>query len=480
MIESLLLFIALSLSWSTALYEAKLCIDDAEKLINTPLALRIDDDNSPEIVTILKTSFKSPYLAQWARTPDQDPETVDIWAVTNEFIVNANPGAPEDLIRNEVRASVQKHFSESFARRVEISRLLLPGCYLVGLPPGQDTIEFIRNGGFLRKIQELRADLLPAGKIEPNYILFSTQTRDPRDPLFLSTQHGLQHTRAPYAWSQGVTGSATTLLAVIDSGVACSHPDLENNLFKDEQGNVIGYDFYDRDSNPCAEDFHGTFSAGIVGAEENRIGLTGMNWDISIVPIRFMADGCGSTADAVDAVTFAACQKIDILLAAWGGFGHSECLEHAVNKAGLFVAAAGNRRVDLETYPFFPAAYKSPNILSVGATNHLAGDSSLHGFGIVSVDLSAPGVSVTSCKPGNGYVPNHGGTSAAAALTAGAAALLQSWKPASTMSEIRELLIRSARPVKGLETSSCSGAVLDLERALKAKVDEYQGSCRFK
>ena len=171
---------------------------------------------------------------------------------------------------------------------------------------------------------------------EPNYISHLTATV-PNDPRFADLW-GLNQTAdhdidAPEAWDLN-TGSGNVLVAVIDSGVSYTHPDLAPNIWVnddpagggDQDGNgktddTRGWDFVQEDNVPLDYNGHGTHVAGTIGAQgNNSAGITGVNWDVSIMPLR-AANGAGSLTDAdiTQAITYACQNGADIVNGSFGG-----------------------------------------------------------------------------------------------------------------------------------------------------------------
>ncbi|MBI3554769.1 MAG: S8 family serine peptidase [Deltaproteobacteria bacterium] len=193
---------------------------------------------------------------------------------------------------------------------------------------------------------------------------------------------------ATKAWATG-TGSKDILVAVIDTGVDYNHPDLKNNIFintkedpsngKDNDGNGFindyhGWNFEGKNNNPMDDNKHGTHTSGTIGAEGgNGEGTAGVNWHVSILPIKFLsAAGSGSLDDAVESINYATLMNVKIMSNSWGGGGFSQTMFDAIKKAKdkgiLFVAAAGNDGKDNDATASYPASYDSDNVIAVAAT----------------------------------------------------------------------------------------------------------------
>ncbi|PKL61210.1 MAG: hypothetical protein CVV31_12595 [Methanomicrobiales archaeon HGW-Methanomicrobiales-2] len=218
---------------------------------------------------------------------------------------------------------------------------------------------------------------------------------------------------APEAWSI-TTGSRDVIVAVIDSGVMYTHPDLAANIWTnpgevpdngfDDDNNgyiddVYGWDFYDADNDPGDFNGHGTHCAGtIAAAGNNSLGVAGVMWDAKIMPLRFLGpDGRGDTAGAVLAIRYATEMGADVISCSWGGGGYSQTLADAIAETpALVVCAAGNEALNNDLNPHYPSSYASENILAVAASTNTEQLASFSHFGATSVDVAAPGEYILS------------------------------------------------------------------------------------
>jgi subtilisin family serine protease len=260
------------------------------------------------------------------------------------------------------------------------------------------------------------------------------------------------------AWALGTATSIVT--AVIDTGVDYTHPDLASNIWTntdevagngiDDDGNgfvddVRGWDFVNNDSDPMDDNGHGTHVAGTIGAVGNNgIGVTGVAWTASIMPLKFLdQSGSGSLSDAIKAIQYARVNGAKIINASWGGGGLSSALQSAITQfitsGGLFVAAAGNEATNNDVTPSYPANYQG--VISVGASTRTDTRASFSNYG-TSVDVFAPGQSILSTLPGNRY-GSLSGTSMATPQVAGALALLWGQNPTLSANTISQALINS-------------------------------------
>ncbi|MBI3911134.1 MAG: S8 family serine peptidase [Armatimonadetes bacterium] len=253
---------------------------------------------------------------------------------------------------------------------------------------------------------------------------------------------------APEAWDI-TTGSTSVVVAVIDTGVDYTHPDLSANILR-SGGQVVGYDYYNNDLDPMDDYGHGTHVAGTIGAVGNNgIGVAGVCHTVRIMPLKFLgSSGSGSTSDAILCVDFARANGAQIMNNSWGGGGFSQLLLEAIQRARdagiLFVASAGNEGTNNDEIPRYPTSYNSlsDNMVSVAATDH---DDTLAGFsnyGVATVDIAAPGVDILSTLPGGYYW--YSGTSMAAPHVSGAAALIKARYPAITLAQLKGRLLGGA------------------------------------
>ncbi|MDA0970337.1 MAG: S8 family peptidase, partial [Planctomycetota bacterium] len=337
--------------------------------------------------------------------------------------------------------------------------------------------------------------------VEPDFVI--NQASTPNDPD-LSRLWGLHNTGqtggvddadidALEAWNI-TTGSRDVVIAVIDTGVDYTHRDLAANAWQnpgeipgngvDDDGNgfvddIYGYDFVNNDGDPMDDNGHGTHVAGTIGGVGNDgTGIVGVNWQISIMGLKFLSGGgSGSTSDAVRAVNYATIMRRDhgINIVAtnnsWGGGGFSQSLSDAIEGGGnagiLFIAAAGNEGNNNDTFPGYPASMTSEAIISVAATdssNNLAGFSN---YGATSVDVGAPGVGIYSALPGNGYA-SYSGTSMATPHVAGIVGLLAAANPNLTAAEIRTAILDTAVPISSLNGRVATGGLANAAAALDA------------
>jgi len=264
---------------------------------------------------------------------------------------------------------------------------------------------------------------------EPDYLANIILT--PNDPYYSAYQWHLPKVGAPTAWDT-TTGSASVTVAVIDSGVQATHPDLAGRV-------LAGYDFINNDADPSDDNGHGTAVAGVAAAQGNDgIGIVGAAWNVAILPVKTMnSSGSGSYSAIANGITYSADRGAKIINLSLGGTGTSSTLQSAVsyawNKGSLLVAAAGNNGTSTTVYP---AAYA--NVIAVSATTSADTLASFSSYGSF-VDLSAPGQDITTSWINGGYT-TISGTSFSSPLTAGVAALALSRNPALSNAQLASLL----------------------------------------
>ncbi len=297
----------------------------------------------------------------------------------------------------------------------------------------------------------------------------------PNDPL-LNDQWGMTRIQAPAAWDI-TTGNNEVVVAVIDTGVDYNHPDLADNIWinaveyngtdgVDDDGNgkvddVHGWDFagdgVTEDNDPMAYDSHGTHVAGIIAARgNNNLGVTGVCWNLKIMPVKIQADGATSmdTFDIIKGMEYAMDNGARVINCSYGGaaFVYSErelLLQLGAQKGMLAVCAAGNdgnnNDGDDKNYP---ASYDLDNILAVAASNQSDQLSYYSNYGNETVDLMAPGDYIKSTVLDNTY-NIMSGTSMATPHVTGIAGLLLSINPVLDYAGLKTIIMDTVDPVDG-------------------------------
>lgn len=272
------------------------------------------------------------------------------------------------------------------------------------------------------------------------------------------------------------------IVAVVDTGVDYNHAVFQHSGAMwvnpgeipgngiDDDGNgyiddVYGYDFHNRDGNPMDDDEHGTHCAGIIlGVGQDIFANSLEPAKVRIMALKFLgADGSGSTSDAIAAIYYAVNNGAQVISNSWGGANYSQSLHDALTFAyqhQVFIAsAAGNGSngvgYSTDSSPLFPASYPVPGQVAVAASTDWDNLASFSNFGINSVHVAAPGVSILSTIPNNSY-RYMSGTSMATPFISGLAAMILREAPNLSGYQIRDLMINSSDYVSALSSKTQS------------------------
>jgi subtilisin family serine protease len=341
----------------------------------------------------------------------------------------------------------------------------------------------------------------PAETVSTKELLYYPNDKKPtapNDPMFEDQwalnnvgQNGGKenaHVSALKAWLK-TQGSEDIVVAVLDSGVDYTHPDLVSNMwlrpdnipqYKDDELGTFndkhGFNATDNLSDPMDDNGHGTHCAGIIGAEGNNgEGISGVNWKVEIMPLKFIGrGGFGSTKDAIEAINYAIDRKragvnVRVINASWGSTMYSKPLEDAIRAAGeegiLFVAAAGNNSTNNDSRPHYPSNYKLSNVISVAALDRNDQMASFSNFGVKTVHIAAPGKDILSTWLNNAY-REASGTSMATPYVAGVAALILSDNSDLTVAQLREKVLGSVDKIDSLDGKIENGGRINAAKAL--------------
>lgn len=432
---------------------------------------------------------------------------------------------------------------------------------------------------------------------EPDFVMTGADT-EPNDPIYAESpgpQWHLPKVMAPRAWDvikepRNATEAASTVVAIVDTGVDYTHPDLAPNIWTnpgevpgnriDDDGNgriddIRGWNFVENNANPMDDVGHGTHVAGIVGAVgNNAMGGTGLCWSVKLLPLRIIRKLAGGTygvySHAVAAMVYIRDlnrdgRQVAVANHSWGGAGFSASMLGAIDNAKItkdpvplagsvkstfpkntnilqlvgtsaelvkirsgmtiggtgipagtrvtivkgeriflsnfttvartnqvltfinpvmpqpygmiHVAAAGNKHQDNDRFPTYPACTPSGFVLSVGATDQSDAESiwsqtTGSNFGAQTVDIYAPGTGIWSTKLKLSNEPNYGyesrdGTSMAAPLVAGTAALLTMWQSqVRDHRQIKQIILDNVDVVPGLAGKCATTGRLNVAKIL--------------
>ncbi|MBX3368367.1 MAG: S8 family serine peptidase [Phycisphaeraceae bacterium] len=411
----------------------------------------------------------------------------------------------EPLGETELQARVQEVASKL---RIEVAdvRSIARGRYAAFTTTNRITdLSATRTAGMVDGVKSILPDFVSKSSRIPNDEFFTFQWGHDNTGQFIpGLGNGLNDADADSTNAWDITiGSQSVIIAVIDTGVDINHPDLAANIWRnpgeipgngiDDDGNgfvddVFGWDFGDLDNDPSDEDGHGTHVAGIIGAVGNNgIGVAGVAWNVSILPIKAV-DESGSfpfsaTLGAYDYIVTLKEAGHNIVASnnSYGAFAplvfeqflqdQKDAIQRTIDAGIVFVAAAGNDGADIDAIEeqdrtAFPAGYDLPGIISVAATDNSDGLAGFSNYGAREVDLGAPGVQILSTVPGGGYA-YFSGTSMASPFVAGAVAMIASARPGASPVELRTALMDSTDPVPSLQNRVQSGGRLNVWRAVQ-------------
>jgi len=312
----------------------------------------------------------------------------------------------------------------------------------------------------------------------------------PGDPLW-NQQWDMAKISAPAAWDVQ-TSASDIVVAIIDTGVDYTHPDLQANLWQDPSnaGNH-GFTCMNGSCKPGGQDDfgHGTHVAGTIGAVSNNgLGMAGVNWQVQLLSCKFLdSTGSGQISDAVlcfNQLLALKQQGINIRVTSnsWGGGGFSQALKDAmtaVESAGIVnVCAAGNSGQNADVSPMYPAAYDNRGLVSVLASDSSDAGAYFTNYGLASVDIAAPGVSTLSTVPTGRHAVRRERiqaafrTSMATPHVSGVLAALLHRNPALTAAQARDVVLDPASYdalTDARAQSTSTGGRLNFAKALASR-----------
>ncbi len=331
-------------------------------------------------------------------------------------------------------------------------------------------------------IQSLSAGSLPDDASIGN--LWSAQNNGQSINGTAGTSGADEHSAA--AWSV-TTGTNSVVVAVLDSGVQYSHPDLATNMWNNPGGiggcavDTHGYNILAANCDPMDDDAtyggHGTHVAGILGAlGNNAAGVAGVNWTTSIMAVKWVSSAdVGNTSDLIagmDWVLHAKQAGVNVRVvndsATWAGTAISQALSDEIDLLGandiLFVAASGNTAQNNDQVPNYPCSYNRPTMICVAASDQNDNLWSSANFGAASVPLAAPGANIYSTLRASNYGYLSGG-SMAAPQVAGAAALILSlgYQPVESL---RSMILNNVDVLPSLSGEVGTGGRLNVCKAV--------------
>ncbi|MCW1926478.1 S8 family serine peptidase [Luteolibacter arcticus] len=408
--------------------------------------------------------------------------------IAGEFLVVPRDDAPPAEVENALQASGAESWEKIYGGREFLVRFAHPD-----LDTKQRVLdEFAKHA----RVIELA---------EGNGICFGTAI--PNDPLF-RVQDSLHNTRAPSSAPRDIravaawdiaSSSPDVVVAVVDSGLDFTHPDLVANVYLDatelaangidDDGNgriddYRGWDFVQNDNNPADDNDHGTHVAGIIGAAGNdAYGISGVTWSSRILPVKVLgASNSGSHSDVIAGINYARGKGAKVINMSLGGPTNSSSMANAIQLAMdagiLIVTSAGNDAINIDSSPKYPASHPHENIITVMNTTDLDRLYPESNYGVTACDLSAPGESIYSTVRGGAYDVITG-TSMSAPHVSGVACLMASLKPDISVADIRRYLLENVDLLPDLNGKCVTGGRLNAEKALLALISEHGAAPAF-
>lgn len=297
------------------------------------------------------------------------------------------------------------------------------------------------------------------------------------------------------AWNQydaSTEEHRQVIVAVIDTGIDYTHPDLKDSIWVNEDeipddgidndGNgyiddVYGWNFFSNTNQVYVggEDDHGTHDAGTIAASRGNGGVAGIadNKYVKVMSVKALGTeyGVGEESAVIAAIRYAEANGASICNLSFGTEENYPGLEQVMRESKmLFVVSAGNGDskgigINIDEKPDYPSDYDLDNVISVA---NLIFDGNLDkssNYGVKNVDIAAPGTYIVSTIAQHGY-GFMSGTSMSAPMVTGAAAFLYSYRTDLNLQDVKTVLLNSARKLPGLDGKVASGGMLDVYAAI--------------
>ncbi len=404
--------------------------------------------------------------------------------------------APQPLYRDGIvllafRTGVQKAEQPAILSTAGATELkqIGAGVHVLAVEQGRvpDVVRLLKSHQEVRYAEPDYIQSLSAGSL-PNDVSVGNQWADQNTGQSVNNTAGTagadEHSFA--AWSV-TTGTNSVVVAVLDSGVQYSHPDLATNMWNNPGGiggcaaGTHGYNILAANCDPMDDDAtyggHGTHVAGILGAVgNNSAGVAGVNWTTSIMAVKWVnSSDAGNTSDLIagmDWVLRAKQAGVNVRVvndsATWAGTAISQALSDEIDLLGandiLFVAASGNTAQNNDQVPNYPCSYNRPTMICVAASDQNDNLWSTANFGPESVQLAAPGSNIYSTLRSSNYGYLSGGSMAAPQVS-GAAALILSlgYQPVNSL---RSAILNNVDVLSSLSGNVGTGGRLNVCKAV--------------
>ncbi|MDR0871427.1 MAG: S8 family serine peptidase [Planctomycetaceae bacterium] len=350
-----------------------------------------------------------------------------------------------------------------------------------------------RNRSRIPSPKRLRLTFEP---LEAREMLNGTSLEAANDPD-IAKQWGLNSVNIAEAWKY--SDGTGVVVAVLDSGTTLSHPDLQSQFWHnpgeidgdgiDNDGNgfiddIFGWNFVDDSNDLTDTDGHGTHVAGIIGAEANNgSGGSGVAPGVQLLTVKVISGSTGSTSCIAAGLNYIIGLKhsgvnIAVATMSLGYYDADDAVAQAVRDAGAagitIVCSAGNNSNNNDTKAHYPSEYSTfDNVLAVASVSQNGQFAANSNYGLQSVNLAAPGVSIYSTTK-DGSFGNMSGTSMAAPFVSGAAAIIAASNPALTPKQIKEKVLGAVYHTAALNGKVSSGGVLNIGAVFAPPVPEGQ------
>ncbi|SHI96873.1 S8 family serine peptidase [Clostridium intestinale] len=434
-------------------------------------------------ITIVANSLS--YIVVQAKTTN-DSEDLKKQNILNEFKANKDKS---NYKKNEIIVKVKdkNNLKSIQSSDIKTEKDLSEDMILISFDESKEDMEQV-----LTKLNEQ----VGIEYAEPNYR--RELTKSPLTEPYADQLWGLKNNTNPgidinvvNVWNRTL-GSRDVVVGILDSGIEYDHEDLTENIWTnskeipdngiDDDGNgyiddYYGWDFLYKDNNPRDFDGHGTHVSGTIAAAQNDLGVVGVAPNVKVMSLRVGEGRWIYTSETIEAIKYATNKGVRIFNCSYGSDKFSQAeFDIIKNSNALFLAAAGNgdangNGLNNDVTSVYPANYELNNIISVASINEEGNLSKFSNYGAKTVDIAAPGEHIGSTIPYNseyGYYATMSGTSMATPHVTGVAALLLSYNPNASISDLRSYLLNGAHKLTSLNGKVGTGGIIDATASLVA------------